>query len=400
MLRQFGRSPLQFLKFLLLFCLCCGLALGCSRSTSELSAANQTGRIVLGTTASVSTIDPADAYGIFAGNLLYNLGDRLYGYKLGTTELEPQLAISLPKVSSDGLTYTIPLRTGVVFHDGTPFNAEAMAFSLNRFIQNSGSPAFLLSDLVKSVRANATNELTIQLSKPFAAFPALLAFSGVCAVSPKAYEIKKGSFQSETFVGTGAYKLVKYGTDQMRLDAFDQYWGKKPENTGIDIQFFSSPANLFNAFRTGSVDVAYQNLAVGQVRTLQTGAATHGWQVVERSGSGINYLTLNLRSPPLDKLEVRQAIAAVIDRPLLQNRVFQGQIEPLYSLIPATLAVQKPVFQAYGDRNINKATELLQKVGYSVQNPLKLELWYRSNLSNDQMAALTLKAIVQKSSAD
>ena len=400
MLRQFGRSPLQFLKFLLLFCLCCGLALGCSRSTPELSAANQTGRIVLGTTASVSTIDPADAYGIFAGNLLYNLGDRLYGYKLGTTELEPQLAISLPKVSSDGLTYTIPLRTGVVFHDGTPFNAEAMAFSLNRFIQNSGSPAFLLSDLVKSVRATATNELTIQLTKPFAAFPALLAFSGVCAVSPKAYEIKKGSFQSETFVGTGAYKLVKYGTDQMRLDAFEQYWGKKPENTGIDIQFFSSPANLFNAFRTGSVDVAYQNLAVGQVRTLQTGAATHGWQVVERSGSGINYLTLNLRSPPLDKLEVRQAIAAIMDRPLVQDRVFQGQIEPLYSLIPTTLEVQKPVFEAFGDRNVAKATQLLTQAGYSKTNPLKLEFWYRSNLVNDQLAVTTLRAIAHKKLGD
>ena len=182
----------------------------------------------------------------------------------------------------------------------------------------------------------------------------------------------------------------------MQLEAFDRYWGKKPANKGIDIQFFSSPANLFNAFRMGAIDIAYQSLALDQIRALQEKKASAGWQIIEESGSGISYLTLNLNSPPLDKLEVRQAIAAIIDRPLLQNRVFQGQIEPLYSLIPATLAVQKPVFQAYGDRNINKATELLQKVGYSVQNPLKLEFWYRSNLSNDQMAALTLKAIVQK----
>ena len=365
--------------------------------TQQSSRSVSNDRITLGTTATISTIDPADAYSIFSGLLLYNLSDRLYTYKSGTNELEPQLAIGLPKVSSDGLIYTISLRQGVVFHDGEPFNAKAMAFSLKRFIQNGGSPAFLLSDLVASVEPGVDETLTIKLKKPFAAFPSLLAFSGVCAVSPKAYEIKKGAFKSEEFVGTGPYKLVKYGTDSLRLEAFDRYWGNKPQNHGIDIQFFSSPANLFNAFRSGSVDVAFQNLALDQIRSLQKRAKTSGWQVIEQPSSGINYLTLNLKSPPLDQLEVRQAIAAVLDRPLIRDRVFQGQIDPLYSLLPNNLALQKPVFQEkYGDRNIEKAIALLTKAGFSPANPLKLEFWYRSNLVNDQLSAVTLKAIVQK----
>lgn len=382
-------------KPLALFCLCCLVAISCSRSTLDTSA-NNTGRITLGTTATLSTIDPADAYGTFPSSLLYNLGDRLYSYKLGTTELEPQLATALPKVSADGLTYQIPLRQGVVFHDGTPFDAKAMAFSLERFIKNGGAPSFLLSDAVESIQPTGTNELTIKLKKPFAAFPSLLAFSGACAVSPQAYEIKEGAFSPAAFVGTGPYKLVRFGTDSMQLAAFDRYWGNKPSNRGIDIQFFSSPANLFNAFRTGAVDVAYQSLGLDQIRSLQENAASRGWQIIESSGSGINYLTLNVESPPLDRLEVRQAIAAIMDRPLLQQRVFQGQIDPLYSLIPATLKEQKPVFQEYGDRNVEKASELLKKAGYSETNPLKIEFWYRSNLSNDQLAALTLRAIVQK----
>jgi peptide/nickel transport system substrate-binding protein len=387
----------SLLKSLALFCLCCLLAIGCSRSTPEMSQSRTaSGRITLGTTATISTIDPADAYSIFASNLLYNLGDRLYTYKLGTNQLEPQLATALPTVSPDGLSYKIPLRRGVVFHDGAAFDAKAMAFSLQRFIKNGGAPSFLLSDSIESIVPTAEYELTIKLKKPFAAFPSLLAFSGACAVSPNAYEIKEGSFKPDQFVGTGAYKLVRYGTDSMQLEAFDRYWGQKPQNRGVDIQFFSSPANLFNAFRTGAVDVAYQNLALDQIRALQEKKAETGWQIIEEAGSGIDYLSLNIKSPPLDQLEVRQAIAAMMDRPLLQQRVFQGQIEPLYSLIPATLDVQKPVFQKYGDRNVQKATELLQKAGYSVKNPLKVEFWYRSNLANDQMAAITLKAIVQK----
>jgi peptide/nickel transport system substrate-binding protein len=354
-------------------------------------------RITLGTTATISTIDPADAYSIFSGLLLYNLGDRLYTYKTGSNELEPQLAIALPKVSADGLTYTIPLRQGVVFHDGERFDAKAMAFSLKRFAENGGSPAFLLSDLMKSAEPTAKYELTIKLKKPFAAFPSLLGFSGICAVSPKAYEIKKGAFKSEGFVGTGPYKLAKYGTDTLNLVTFDRYWGSKPKNQGIDIQFFSSPANLFNAFRSKSIDVAFQSLALEQIRSLRKQSKTGAWQMVEQSGSGIEYLTLNLKSAPLDQLEVRQAIAAVLDRPLLQERVFQGQIDSLYSLIPNTLPDQQAVFQQqYGDRNIAKAIELLTKAGFSETKPLKLEFWYRSNLANDQLAAVTLKAIVQK----
>src|SRR4028119_1363273 len=90
-------------------------------------------------------------------------------------------------------------------------------------------------------------------------------------------------------------------------------------------------------------------------------------------------MTLNMQSKPLDKLEVRQAIAAVMDRPLINDRVLQGQAQPLYSLIPTTLDVQKPVFkELYGDANTAKAKELLTKAGYSATNPFVLPIWYAS----------------------
>ncbi|BAU12600.1 extracellular solute-binding protein, family 5 [Leptolyngbya sp. NIES-3755] len=386
MLRKIWRS-------LLLSVFCLFILIGCVPSET---VATETGRITIGTTATVSTLDPADAYNTFAGNLLYNLGDRLYRYKPGSDELEPQLATALPKVSADRLTYTILLRKGVVFHDGEPFNAKAMEFSLKRFIENGGSPSFLLSDVIESVSAVGDDQLVIKLQKPFAGFPSLLAFSGACAVSPKAYKIGKKEFNSETFVGTGAYKLVKFGTDSIVFDANEQYWGGKPANRGVNVQFFSSAANLFNAFRTGAIDVAGQGLAIEQVRNLRENASDNTWRMLERSGSGIDYLSLNVKSPPLDRLEVRQAIAAMIDRPILESRIFRGQVEPLYSLLPNSLSEQKPVFKELGDRNIDKARNLLTKAGYSESNPLEVELWYRSNISSDGMAAITMRAIVQK----
>ena len=101
------------------------------------------------------------------------MAESLYTYKVGTTEIEPLLATAMPEISEDGMTYTIPVREGVTFHDGTPFNAKAMEFSLQRFIENGGKPAFLLGDVIKSVEATGDYELQIALKQPFAALTSL-----------------------------------------------------------------------------------------------------------------------------------------------------------------------------------------------------------------------------------
>ncbi len=384
------------IKVIALFCLCCLLTASCGQRANRSPTAianNANNRVTIGTTLKLRTIDPADAYEVISGQLLRNLGDTLYTYKSGTTELIPGLATAMPKVSQDGLTYTIPLRQGVIFHDDTPFNAAAMEFSLQRFIKNGGRPSFLLSDAVESVKATGEYELTFQLKKPFAAFPSLLTFAGSCAVSPKAYEIGDGKFKPDTFVGTGRYKLAKYGSDSLKFDVFDKYWGEKPVNQGIDILLLSSSSNLFNTFRTAAIDIAYLSLDADQVRSLDEGAKKGKWQEIAGESSTVSYMTLNTKSKPLDKLEVRQAIAAAMDRPLINDRVLRGQAQPLYSLIPTTFDVQKPVFkELYGDGNTAKAKELLTKAGYSAANPFILQIWYPSASTKRALVASTIEA--------
>ncbi|WGV28136.1 ABC transporter substrate-binding protein [Halotia branconii] len=387
-------------QFLSLFCLCLFLVISCAprpQTTTPSNSGSGTtgdGRITIGTTLKPRTLDPADAYELASLGLVINLSDRLYYYEPGSTEIKPQLATALPQVSADGLTYTIPLRQGVVFHDGTPFNAEAMTFSIQRFIENKGKPSFLLADTVASVKATGENELTIKLKKPFAAFPSLLAFSGVCAVSPKVYEIAPGKFKPNTFVGTGPYKLAQYGTDSLRFDVFDKYWGNKPANKGINIQIQTSPVNLFNAFRTGAVDVAYLSLQPDQVRSLEESAKKGNWQAITAQSSVVSYLVLNRNQQPLDKPEVRQAVAAIIDRPLINQRVLYNQADPLYSMIPTTFDVSQPLFKdKYGDAKFDQAKQLLTSAGFSKTNPAKVQVWYPSSSPTRSLAAQTLKSL-------
>lgn len=386
-------------KWIGLFCLVVFLVISCNPRPSDAPPNAGDGRIILGSTAKIRTIDPADAYELFPATLLYNMGETLYTYDLDNTTLKPQLATALPTVSEDGLQYTIPLREGVLFHDGTPFNAEAMAFSLRRFMENGGQPSFLLAEPIAGVKASGDYELQITLNQPFAALPALLTFFGACAVSPQAYTIGPGAFKPKSFVGTGPYQLVDYKSDFIRLDVFDQYWGEKPANQGINLQLLSTPANLFNQFQTGAIDVGYQGLETEQIQRLQTDAAAAGWQVIEAKGNAVTHMVLNVKQKPLDQPTVRRAIALLVDRPLIKERVYQGQAEPLYSLIPSTFDAARPVFQdKYGDGDAAQARQLLTSAGFSAQKPLTLDLWYPSNYVARRLTANLMKAIVEERS--
>ncbi|MEM8828471.1 MAG: ABC transporter substrate-binding protein [Cyanobacteria bacterium P01_G01_bin.19] len=386
-------------KHILLSLVCFALVVGCSGNSPQQnnSETNNSPRISVGTTLKPRTLDPADNYELAGLNIIYNVGESLYTYRVGTTEIEPLLATAMPQISDDGLSYTIPLREGVTFHDNTPFNAEAMVFSLRRFIENGGKPAFLLGDAIATVEATGEYELKITLKQPFAAFPALLAFPGACAVSPNAYEIGAGNFNPNILVGTGRYKLGQFKSDSISLDVNPNYWGDKPANEGINLQVYAgNSANLFNSFKTGAVDVGYQSLDPQQIDSL-IGDAANNWNVIEGSGTVVNYLVLNMQQEPLDQPEVRQAVASIINRALINQRVLKEQAEPIYSLIPTAFDSYEATFeQIYGDANTSKAKELLTKAGYSAENPAIIEIWHPSGSITRGIVADTIKAYTEQ----
>lgn len=385
----------QIGKYIFLFIVCLALTIGCNSDRTQPNSNNNLdpNRISVGTTLKPRTLDPADNYELAGLNIIYNVGESLYTYEVGTTEIKPLLATAMPEISEDGLTYTIPLRQGVTFHDGTPFNAEAMAFSLQRFIENGGKPAFLLADVIDTITASQEYQLEIQLKQPFAAFPALLAFPGACAVSPQAYTLGEGQFKPNILVGTGKYQLGQFKSDSISLNANPNYWGEAPRNQGVNIQVYAgNSANLFNSFQTGAIDVAYQSLDPQQIESLISGA-DNKWQVIEGSGTVVNYLVLNLQQEPLDRPEVRQAIASIINRALINDRVLKGQAEPIYSLVPTAFESYQPTFaEPYGDGEIAQAKELLTEAGYSTENPAIVEIWHPSGSITRGIVADTMKA--------
>ncbi len=326
--------------------------------------------VVVGTTDKIVILDPAKAYDYLSDNILQNILVGLVDYKIGTSEIVPKLATSW-EISKDGLVYTFHIRKDAKFEDGTPIDAKVIAWSLNRFMKLKGDPAFLLTDVVKSVEAVGDYTLKVTLKQPDVTFISRLAFTGTYPVNPKEYPDDKFFHGMPQKSASGPYKIAQWVRDvKIVLEANPYYFGEKPKTKRIVIMFYDDAATLRMALETGEVDVAYRSLNPRDFLDLKKSSFV---KTYESNNPQIRYIVFNVKKAPFDNVLVRRAIAYAVNRQEIVNDVFVGLARPLYSMIPMGMWGHEDVFPK---RDLAKAKELLQKAGYSASNPLKIDLWY------------------------
>ncbi|MFM8259109.1 MAG: ABC transporter substrate-binding protein [Vulcanococcus sp.] len=358
---------------------------------------HQPDQLVVASRSSLDSVDPVDVTSFAGGQLLSAIGDPLYASD-AAGQLQPRLATALPQLSADGRRARIPLRQGVRFHDGTPFNAAAMVFSLERF-RALGKLSYLLDERISAIRASGPYELELRLTRPYGALAALLSSSNLTPVSPAAYRQHRRRSLRDRFVGTGPYQLVRSTPQQQTLRPFSGYWGPAARNRGVQVVTLSNSTALYGALISGEVDLLLsQGLESDQQREL-----------ARRSGRGllvqtvgpaveIGYLTLLSDRPPLDHPQLRRAVALSLDRRLISERVSYGMRSPLRSLVPPPLpGSSPPSWPAYGPQ---QARSLLRGAGYCNGRRLSLPLTFRSNVPADRLFALTWQAQLQRDLGD
>lgn len=378
---------------LLTSALAAGLALSGCRPEHEASA----NRLVVASKNRIDTVDPGGAYTFGAMQLLSAIGDPLYAIN-AAGQLEPRLAVALPQLSADGLKAQVQLRQGVHFHDGTPFNAAAMVFSLERFLA-IGKLSYLLGDRVSAARAVGPYTIELTLKRPFSPLAELLSAVNLTPLSPSAYKNHRDRFLNDRFVGTGPYRLSFFTGQQQRLEPFAGYWGAKPANGGIDLVSLSNSTALYGALQSGEVDVLLStSLEIDQQAALQRQAAAGSLQVGSGPALEIGYLTMLTDQPPLNDPRLRQAVAYSLDRNTISRRVTLGLRQPLRELVPPSLKGSDP--QAWPSYNPAKARQLYRQAGYCQGKRLALPLTFRSNIPADRMFALTWQAQLQQDLGD
>jgi peptide/nickel transport system substrate-binding protein len=164
-----------------------GLAVAAGAGGKATPQPKNGGTLVIGLAEEPDALDPTLAR-TFVGRIVFlHMCEKLYDLD-AKLHIVPQLAAALPQVSKDKLTYTIKLRSGAKFNDGTPFNAAAVKTSLERHLTLKGSTRASEISPIASVDANGANTVVLHLKTPFSPLTAQLADRAGMVMSPKAIE--------------------------------------------------------------------------------------------------------------------------------------------------------------------------------------------------------------------
>ena len=241
---------------------------------------------------------------------------------------EPALAESW-EFTNDNTVLTFKLREGVVFHDGTPFNAQAVAknFELAMRKENSADPHF--KDLANIDSFEVVDDYTIQFNLKSASGAALVPFSmGVGFISsPTALEASGDDYGRHP-VGTGPFKFVRWQSDEfIEMARNENYWAMGadgsalPYTDGVTMRFVSESATKIIEVQSGNLDIA-DEITPREARQLE--GDDRGKLVDPPPGGLQSWLAFNTQKAPFDKVEVRRAVVQAIDREGLLKAIALG----------------------------------------------------------------------------
>lgn len=318
------------------------------------------------------TLDPAVVYeysGILITHNVYQTLVTFVGSDLQT--ITPGLADSWETTDADDhWELTFKLHPGNTFASGNPITADDVVYSFNRVITLDGPPAFLFTGVagLTAESVTAVDPETVQINLPKtaspAAFLAVLTNTIASVVDSKEVQAHETGGDSgsawllDHSAGSGAYAVDHWTKDvEVLLTANPNFSGDKPALTSVLISHVPESANQLTQLQAGDADIAL-NLTAEQLATL-SGDATS----VKGEDLRLFYLGMNVAKPPLDKVEVREALRMAIDYDGIVTDLLSGNAQKVQTIIPS------PMFGYNSDapfqQDVEGAKALLEQAGVS-----------------------------------
>jgi peptide/nickel transport system substrate-binding protein len=305
-------------------------------------------------------LDPALASESDSNRIVINVFDRLVSYKRGTTEIQPNLATGweIP----DPKTYVFTLKQGVVFHDGTRFNASCVKYSFERVIELNGAPSFLLS-VINSTEVLSAYNVKITLNFEFSPFLSVLAHPVASIVSPTA-AAKYGENFTKNPIGSGPFKFVSWTKGkELVLVANKNYFKGPPKLERVVFKSILEASARKAALEKGEVDAVMGGggILASDLPSLENNPDVHV-SVYKGSSFFVEYMGFNMLKPPLNDSRVREAISYAIDYDAIINDALGGTANMISGPIPPSIFGYKEL--PLRQRDLGKARELLKAAGY------------------------------------
>lgn len=344
---------------------------------APLAAVSAPKTATLAVASTFTTLDPYDANDTLSQAAAKSFYQGLFGFDKDQ-KLEPVLAESWT-ATKDGLTYTIKLKKGIKFHDGTDFKADAVKVNFDRVTnpENKLKRFNLYSNIAKTeVVDDYTAKIT--LKKPFSAFINQLGHPSGVMISPTA--LKKYGSKDIGFnpVGTGPFKFVEWKQpDYMKVAKFDGYWKKGyPKVDEIVWKPVVENSSRAAMMQTGEAQFTFP-LPYEQAELLK-GKGT--LDVIASPSIIHRWMSMNTTRKPFDNLKVRQAINYAINKEALSKVAFSGYAFPAQGVVPQ--GVEFAVKMNPWPYDPAKARQLLKEAGYP--SGFETELWSAYNHTTAQ----------------
>jgi peptide/nickel transport system substrate-binding protein len=332
--------------------------------------------VVVGRGADGNSFDPPESDSFEAIKMADLAFEGLVRYKGDSLEIEPALATSWT-LADDGLSYRFELREGVTFHDGTPFNADAVVFALERQ-RDKENPYY--SNLFTRWPAKFANvketvkideyTVEIQLNAPSPALLPNLAFYIGYIVSPTAVMEDKDAFRNNP-VGTGAFEFVRSERDNFtEYTRYDGYWGDAPEIERVIVRTIPDNGVRLLALKNNEIQLAY-GISFSQFGEVEEDPDLN---LLTANSLGISMMSMNTEEAPFDNVEVRRAVAHAINRDRIFQTVFSGYGIKANQVLSDEWFGHSPDGMSY-DYDVEKAREMLADAGYPDGFETKLITW-------------------------
>jgi len=261
-----------------------------------------------------------------------------------TGELEPKLATEWKATSPT--EWTLKLREGVKFQDGTPFNAEAAAFTIDRAVNSKlgcNVEGYVFGDADLKVKAVDATTLTVTTPEPDPILPLRLSFLEVVPTSTST------TAKVREPIGTGPYKIEQWDAGQkITLSTWDGYWGDKPAYAKAEYQWRSESSVRAAMITSGEADVAMGLSPDDNIGDLG----------VDYPNNETVALRLDANVAPLNDIRVRQAINYAIDKEGIVNSLYQGKHKVAAQLVPEGVVGHNSALKAW-PFDLDKAKSLV-----------------------------------------
>ncbi|MHB8263395.1 MAG: ABC transporter substrate-binding protein [Acidimicrobiales bacterium] len=287
--------------------------------------------------------------------------------------IQPYLAQSLDH-NPDYATWTITMRPGTLFHDGSPCDASAVAYNIENFRKSLDFSIFTTN--IKHVKVTGPLTVELEMNEPWVSFPAQLTGAvGAQLGWIAAPSMLKNPNGASHPVGTGPFKFVEWiPNDHMRATRNDHYWRKgMPYLDSIEYKPIPSSASRSNSLRSGTLDIMHTDTTAVIVTYQRNPNYSYIDDTHNTVGEpGVNFIMLNMKKPPFNDLRARQALAYATDLSRF-NTVVANSLPKLATgpFFPGSPFYSPTGYPAY---DLRQATALVKEYEKAHGAPLKFSL--------------------------